>query len=175
MRAAKETVLKLNLKFCYMIIVWLCISHFTPNYLFTFKTWATYRTKYSFYNIVIVQEMLNSIISGFITSCFIIFFFMILLSYGNGGYFSPSVPYIKNQFFLLAVSYTYLHVKPIYLFLFHRFLYIHVIYYCLLSWEIRQFLFQFWKCYFSNIILMSMYNIIIACVLFLGTCWITCS
>ena len=65
---------------------------FSPKYLLTLKTWTTYRTTYSFYNIVIVQRMLNFIIISFITSCFLIFFFMILMSYGIGGYFSPLYP-----------------------------------------------------------------------------------
>ena len=101
-REDKETVLKLNLKFCYMIIVWLCVSHFTPKYLLTFKTWTTYRTTYSFYNMVIVQGMLDSIIISFITSCFLIFYDPYVI--WNWGVLFPVVPYIRNQFFLPVVS-----------------------------------------------------------------------
>ena len=76
---------------------------FSRKYLLTFKTWTTYRTTYSFYNIVIVQRMLNSIITSFITSCFLMFFYDAYVIW-NWGVLFPIVPYIRNQFFLPVVS-----------------------------------------------------------------------
>ena len=95
---------------------------FSPKYLLTFKTWTTYRTTYSFYNIVIVQRMLNSIIISFITSCFLMFFFFLwfLCHMKLGGTF-PRCTLYKESIFLTSCVYTYLHVKSVYLFLFHSF------------------------------------------------------